>query len=142
VAEFGEEGNARAHRIEWSACDSLPAVRADREALGCVIWNLLDNAVKYSRDQPSVRIHIGRADGRISIAVRDEGVGIPRAEQDGIFRKFTRGAAAEALHVRGTGIGLSMARQIICDHGGEITLDSDPGKGSTFTVFLPAVEPS
>ena len=142
VAEFEEEGNARAHRIEWSACDSLPPVRADREALGCVIWNLLDNAIKYSPDQPAVRVHIGRTDGRVSIAVRDEGIGIARAEQDGIFKKFTRGAAAKALHVRGTGIGLSTARQIIHDHGGEIALESEPGKGSTFTLLLPFEEPS
>jgi nitrogen-specific signal transduction histidine kinase/tetratricopeptide (TPR) repeat protein len=142
VAEFEEEGNGREHRIEWSACGSLPPVRADREALGCVIWNLLDNAIKYSPDQPAVRIRIGRADGCVTIAVRDEGIGIAHAEQDGIFKKFTRGAAAKTLHVRGTGIGLSMARQIIHDHGGEITLDSEPGKGSTFTVFLPVVEQS
>lgn len=140
VAEFEEEGNAREHRIEWSACDSLPAVRADREALGCVIWNLLDNAIKYSPEKPAVRIRIGRVDGRVSIAVRDEGIGIAWAEQDAIFKKFTRGAAAKVLRVRGTGIGLSMARQIIRDHGGEINLDSEPGKGSTFTLLLPVVE--
>jgi len=142
VAEFEEEGNSRDHRIECLVDNPLLPVRADREALGCVIWNLLDNAVKYSPDQPAVRIRVGRADGRVSIAVHDEGAGIARAEQAGIFKKFTRGAAARALHVRGTGIGLATAYQIIHDHGGEITVDSEPGKGSTFTVFLPAVEPS
>ncbi len=138
VAEFEEEGNTRGHRIEWSACNSLSPVRADREALGCVIWNLLDNAIKYSPDKPAVRIDLGRADGSVRIAVRDEGVGIARAEQVGIFRRFTRGAAARTLQVRGTGIGLSMARQIVRDHGGDITLESEPGKGSTFTLLLPA----
>ena len=142
VAEFEEEGNPREHRIEWSACDSPPPVRADREALGCVIWNLLDNAIKYSPEKPIVRIHVGLVGGRVSIAVRDEGIGIARAEQEGIFKKFTRGAAAKALRVRGTGIGLSMARQIARDHGGDITLDSEPGKGSTFTLLLPVVEQS
>ncbi len=142
VAEFEEEGNSRDCRIELSACDSLPQVRADREALGCVVWNLLDNAIKYSPEKPAVWIRFGRLDSRVSIAVRDEGIGIARTEQDAIFAKFTRGTAAKALHVRGTGIGLSMARQIMQDHGGEITLDSEPGKGSTFTLLLPVVEQS
>lgn len=142
VAEFEEEGNAGGHHIECRTDNSLPKVRADREALGCVIWNLVDNAVKYSPDQSAVCVRIGRAGSRVSISVRDEGVGIARAEQTAIFRKFTRGAAARALHVRGTGIGLAMAHQITHDHGGEIGVDSEPGKGSTFTVFLPAVEPS
>ena len=142
VAEFEEEGHSRDHHIECSEDHPLPQVRADREALGCVIWNLVDNAVKYSPDQPAVCVRIGRAGGRVSISVRDEGVGVARAEQTAIFRKFTRGAAATALHVRGTGIGLAMAHQIMDDHGGEIAVDSEPGRGSTFTVFLPVVEPA
>lgn len=142
VAEFEQEGNTRDHHIECSEDNPLPQVRVDREALGCVLWNLVDNAVKYSPDEPAVSVHIRRAGGRVSIAVRDQGVGVARAEQAAIFKRFNRGAAARALHVRGTGIGLAMARQIIDDHGGEIALDSEPGKGSTFTVFLPAVEPS
>lgn len=142
VAEFEEEGNSRDHHIECNEDTPLPQVRVDREALGCVIWNLVDNAVKYSPDQPAVCVRIGRAGGRVSISVHDEGVGVARAEQTAIFKKFTRGAAARALHVRGTGIGLAMAHQIIHDHGGEITVDSEPGKGSTFTVVLPVVEPS
>jgi signal transduction histidine kinase/tetratricopeptide (TPR) repeat protein len=140
VAEFEEEGNAREHRIGWHATDAIPAIHADREALGCVLWNLLDNAVKYSPDQPEVQIQIGRAEGRVSIAVCDLGIGIARDEREGIFNKFSRGAAAKALHVRGTGIGLAMARQIIRDHGGEIALQSEPGKGSTFTLLLPVAE--
>ncbi len=142
IAEFEEERNSANHRIEWDASGPLPPVRADREALGCVIWNLLDNAVKYSPDRPAIWIDIGKAGGRVSIAVRDEGVGIARAEQAGIFKKFNRGTAARDLHVRGTGIGLAMAHQIIHDHGGEIAVDSEPGRGSTFTVFLPIVEPT
>ena len=82
---------------------------------------------------------LGRLINQTSYAVSTD---FTRAEQTAIFKKFTRGAAARALHVRGTGIGLAMARLIIHDHGGEIALDSEPGKGSTFTVFLPAVKPS
>ncbi len=140
VTEFEGEKIATGHRIEWSAGDAMPQIRADREALGCVIWNLLDNAVKYSPDRPSIWVRIAQADGRVSIAVRDEGAGIARAEQATIFKKFTRGTSARTLNIRGTGIGLAMAHQIVHDHGGEITVNSEPGKGSTFTVFLPVVE--
>jgi signal transduction histidine kinase len=142
VAEFEEEGSARDHRIDCTADDPLPHVRVDREAFGCVIWNLVDNGVKYSPGRPTVFVRIGRSGDRVSISVRDEGVGVARVEQTAIFKKFTRGAAAGALHVRGTGIGLAMAHQIIDDHGGEIAVDSEPGRGSTFTVFLPVAEPS
>lgn len=141
VAEFEEEGNARDHGIDCTADDPLPHVRVDREAFGCVIWNLVDNAVKYSPDRPTVFVRIGRSGDRVSISVSDEGVGVARVEQTAIFKKFARGAAAGALHVRGTGIGLAMAHQIIDDHGGEIAVDSEPGRGSTFTVFLPVAEP-
>jgi signal transduction histidine kinase len=75
----------------------------------------------------------------VEIAVRDQGVGIPRDEQQRVFEKFVRGTAARSSDVRGTGIGLAMARQIVRAHGGDITLQSEPGKGSTFCVVLPVM---
>ena len=74
---------------------------------------------------------------RAAICVVDHGVGIPRSEQQAIFRKFVRGRAAIDAHVKGTGVGLSMVQQIVLAHGGEIRLDSEPGRGSTFTLLLP-----
>ena len=76
----------------------------------------------------------------MEIAVRDRGVGIPRNEQRRIFERFVRGSAARESNVRGTGIGLAMARQIVRALGGEITVESEPGKGSTFRVRLPVAE--
>ena len=75
----------------------------------------------------------------MEISVRDSGIGIPSGEQRRIFEKFVRGSAARDNDIRGTGIGLAMARQIVRAHGGDITLESEPGKGSTFRVVLPAV---
>ncbi len=77
--------------------------------------------------------------GRAAISVVDRGVGIPRAEQQTIFAKFVRGRAAVDANIRGTGVGLSIAQQIVAAHGGEIHLESEPGRGSTFTLLLPAV---
>jgi signal transduction histidine kinase len=140
VAEFQDEAAGDRHLIELSAEDRLPPIRADREALSCVIWNLLDNAVKYSPESRRIWIDLARAGNRVSMAVRDQGLGIAPSEQSQVFKKFIRGKASEMLNIRGTGIGLAIARQIIHDHAGEITVDSESGKGSTFTVFLPIVE--
>ena len=118
---------------------SLPQIRADREVLARVLWNLLDNAVKYSAGPSAVTVTVTRCDEVIAIAVKDRGIGIPADEQRDIFRKFVRGAAAKAASIRGTGIGLAMARAIVRAHRGDIRVESTEGAGSTFTVTIPAV---
>jgi len=74
----------------------------------------------------------------VAIAVRDQGLGIPPAEHEAIFRKFVRGAASRVNGIKGTGIGLAMVEHIVQAHGGTVRLESAPGAGSTFTVLLPA----
>ncbi len=74
----------------------------------------------------------------MAIQVRDRGQGIPAAERKTIFDKFVRGATAKASGVEGAGIGLSMVHHIVRAHGGEVQLESEPGRGSTFTILLPA----
>ena len=138
--EFGVQANRHGCRIELTASGSALPVRADREALSCVVWNLLDNAIKYSPDCRTVWIDLAREDGNVAIRVRDHGVGIPQKDHHRIFEKFVRGEVANTLGVQGTGIGLAVARQIIVRHGGEIRLESQPGSGSTFTVLLPVAE--
>jgi signal transduction histidine kinase len=137
--EFAQERQARGYRFEVETASESADVKADRETLHCVLWNLFENAVKYSPGQDTVWVNLGRSNGRVEIAVRDMGVGIPLSEQRRVFEKFVRGAAAKASDIRGTGIGLAMARQIVRAHGGDIMLESEPGKGSTFRVVLPAV---
>jgi signal transduction histidine kinase len=137
--EFGHEGRARRYRFEVETAKESAIVRVDRETMQCVFWNLLENAVKYSPDCDRVWVELTRNYGTVEIAVRDQGVGIPRDEQQRVFDKFVRGTAARSSDVRGTGIGLAMARQIVRAHGGDITLQSEPGKGSTFCVVLPVM---
>ena len=139
VAEFEKGAEAHGHKIELAANGAAPQVRADRAALGCVVWNLLDNAVKYSPECPTVWVELRQDRDRAAIQVRDRGIGIPREEQKRIFLKFVRGAAAKEGSIRGAGVGLAMARQIVEAHGGEIALESQPGRGSIFTVLLPEV---
>lgn len=115
-------------------------IRGDSDALAVALRNLLDNAVKYSPPDAPIRVEWSRANGRITIQVRDRGVGIPSGEQKAIFEKFVRGSSAAAMNVKGTGVGLAMVKQIVTAQGGEIRLESQPGSGSTFSISLPAVE--
>ena len=137
VAEFEEHAAARGYHVELAGDGEYPPVRADREALGLALWNLLDNAVKYSPDCHTVRVEMASDRGRLAVHVRDQGMGIPPAEQKRIFKKFVRGAGSRAANIEGTGIGLAMARQVVEAHRGEIRLESEPGRGSTFTILLP-----
>jgi signal transduction histidine kinase len=140
VGEFCERTEAMAHRIELRrapAGQNKWQVRGDREALSLALRNLLDNAIKYSPGSSMVQVAIECHDGLAGISIRDEGPGIPKHEQRAVFRKFVRGAAARALNVKGTGIGLTMADQIVRAHGGRLELASEPGQGTRFTIFLP-----
>ena len=83
-------------------------IAGDREALTNALWNLLDNAVKYSLECRTVLVDVHCEDRRLAIRVRDHGLGIPAAEQKEIFRRFVRGEAAQAANIKGTGIGLAM----------------------------------
>jgi signal transduction histidine kinase len=137
VAEFQEKAAAQGYRVELAEAGEYPLIRADREAFGLALWNLLDNAVKYSPDCRTIWVGMARDGGRLAIHVRDRGMGIPAAERKEIFKKFVRGAGSRASNIKGTGIGLAMARHIIEAHDGEIRVESEPGQGSTFTILLP-----
>jgi signal transduction histidine kinase len=138
--EFQHSIESDSCRIEVGTKDNTPLVHADRAALDCVIWNLLDNAFKYSSDCRTVWVDVERENGQVAIRVRDRGCGIPPAEQQHIFEKFVRGESAKQSGTPGTGIGLAIARHIVAAHGGEIRIESAPGEGSTFTVLLPSLE--
>jgi nitrogen-specific signal transduction histidine kinase len=137
VAEFQEKAAAQGYHVELELAGEYPLIHADREALGLALRNLLDNAVKYSPDCRTVWVEMARERGRLAIRVRDQGMGIPASEQKEIFKRFVRGTGSRAAHIQGTGIGLAMARHIIEAHDGEIRLESEPGRGSTFTILLP-----
>jgi signal transduction histidine kinase len=140
VADFGREVAPRGYHVELHGNGSLPSIRADRESLARVFWNLLDNAVKYSPENRTVWVDLSDAGRRLAVRVRDRGIGIPAAEQTKIFEKFVRGAASKDASIQGAGVGLAMARQIVAAHGGDISVESRPGEGSVFTVMLPVAE--
>jgi signal transduction histidine kinase len=112
-------------------------VPADGEAMRRALWNLVENAVKYSAEGTPVQVAVGREGGRVRIRVRDGGMGIPGEELGRVFVKFYRGREARERRVKGTGIGLAMVKHIVEGHGGEIRVESEAGRGSTFTIVLP-----
>jgi signal transduction histidine kinase len=137
VEEFKQEANPNSLVMEYSVPEEGPWAKADRDGLAQAIWNLLDNAVKYSGDSPVVHIKV-EAGKQVAIKVRDRGIGISPSEKNRIFRKFVRGSSAKTCGVKGTGIGLAMVKHIVDAHGGKLLVASEPGKGSTFTILLPA----
>ncbi|MGH7867415.1 MAG: sensor histidine kinase [Candidatus Dormibacteraceae bacterium] len=106
----------------------------DRHLLRLALINLVGNAIKYSPDQSKVRITV-KANPDLTIAVSDEGPGIEASEAERVFERWQRGATATAS---GLGLGLYLVRKIVDLHGGQVTLDSTPGDGSTFTILLGA----
>lgn len=117
---------------------SGPAVvRADGHRLRQVVYNLIENAIKYSPGGEPVEVKVRASAGRVKIAVTDRGIGIPKKDLPSVFGRFSRASNARKLQIAGTGFGLYLARQIVELHGGTITVTTTEGKGSTFTVDLP-----
>ncbi len=128
-------------RVEVDVPANLPAIDVDRDALIEVVINLLSNAIKYSPDDRQVRIAATQHDGRLSLSMRDHGIGIARAEHQRIFEKFYRVDCRRTTEVGGSGLGLSLVQHIVHAHRGEIRVESTPGHGSTFTITLPLRQP-
>jgi signal transduction histidine kinase len=116
----------------------LPAAVIDPDAIAQALMNLLDNAVKYSGEAREVKVRLGEKDGFITISISDGGVGIPREDQEKIFDKFYRVSTGLVHDVKGSGLGLSIVKHIVQAHRGKVTVESEPGRGSTFTIHLPA----
>lgn len=137
TAEFSSEPIARGFEIECRTPDHPLPVDADREALSRAIWNLLNNAVKYSGTRRDVLIEAAANGSGVTVRVVDHGFGIPRQEQAGLFQKFVRGESISKRGIPGTGIGLAMVRHIAEAHGGRVEVQSVEGEGSTFSLMLP-----
>jgi two-component system phosphate regulon sensor histidine kinase PhoR len=115
----------------------IPDSFADPNAIAMAFLNMLDNSVKYSGGQKQIEVRVGRNNGFVDLSVTDKGIGIPLSEQQKIFDKFYRGKEPAIRRIRGSGIGLSITKNVAEMHGGEVLVQSEPGKGSTFTMRIP-----
>ena len=109
----------------------------DRIKLNQILYNLTDNAIKYSPEKSSISVSLRDEGGELVWRVRDHGIGIPREDQEHIFERFYRVDKARSRDTGGTGLGLSIVRQMVKMHGGSISVNSEPGKGSEFVVSFP-----
>ena len=125
------------HPIAVAAPDEPVIGHWDRDRLGQVLHNLVGNAIKYSPAGGEITIQIERHPATVDIAVRDQGLGIPAEELGRVFTRFYRAKAARSTGITGSGLGLTICKGLVEAHGGTIRVESEPGRGSTFTVTLP-----
>ena len=129
------------HRVNVIAADPLPEILVDQLRIGQVLGNLLSNAVKYGDEDAEIAVRILQHDAEVEIDVETHGPGIPPEDIEQLFHRFTRTANARRSAVRGLGVGLYIARELVVAHHGRIWVDSTPGRTTTFHVTLPARTP-
>ncbi len=137
VTAFRPQTLSGAVQLSVEVEPELPPIQADAEALAEVVLDLLNNAYKYTDDEKRIALR-ARRDGRhVVLSVTDNGPGIPRSEHVRIFDRFYRGAESQTRAIEGSGLGLAMARHTVEAHRGTIQLESELGRGSTFSLVLP-----
>ncbi len=120
----------------------LPDIVFDKEAIASVLINLLSNAIKFSPEQKEVRVTVYRKDESIGFQVADQGIGISPEARSKIFERFYRLQNRMTSESKGSGLGLTLVKHVVEAHGGEICVDSEPGRGSVFSVYIPVLETS
>lgn len=136
-ADFAAQAESKEILLRFDLDPKMPELRGDRDKLVMVLHNLVGNAVKYTPAGGEVDVSASVEDAGFVVRVRDNGIGIKPEEQEKIFEKFYRAKDKRISGVTGTGLGLALAREVVRMHGGEIAVESEVDKGSTFTVTLP-----
>src|SRR5262249_44276983 len=133
------KASSRKVMLELSLDEALPRAVGDGDELIIVFQNLVDNAIKYAKPATAVRVAARPlGDDRVAVAVSDEGDGISAVHLPRLTERFYRVDAARSRQLGGTGLGLAIVKHVVNRHRGRLDIQSTPGKGSTFTVTLPA----
>ena len=136
-----QESYTTRHQLEIDAPLDLPTVIADEDKIDQVLTNLINNAIKYSPDGGAVLVAARNTGREVEVSVTDHGIGIPREHLDKIFARFHRVEGGDARRAGGTGIGLYLVKHLVEAHHGRILVQSEVGKGSTFTFTIPLRRP-
>ncbi len=122
--------------IETEIAENLPEISADRRALTQAVQNLIANSIKYSNGEKFIKISANNGGGKVKISVEDKGLGIEKSELSKIFEPFYRSKKVVDAQIHGNGLGLSLVKNIVDAHNGKISVESESGKGSEFTIIL------
>ena len=131
------KANSKNIQIEKTDTEAGLKLMGDTGQLNRALSNLVDNSIKYSDENSIIHLEAVRGKTHIDLVVKDQGIGIPKADLDRIFERFYRVDKARSRATGGTGLGLSIVRHVAANHGGEILLQSREGEGSKFTIRLP-----
>ncbi len=124
-------------KVEFQALKTEATLKGDKSHLTSVLYNLIDNALKYSSASPEINISLENSDEQIKLSIADKGIGIEAEYKHKVFEKFFRVPTGDKHNVKGYGLGLSYVASVVKKHKGSIEIESDPGKGTLFTIFLP-----
>jgi two-component system phosphate regulon sensor histidine kinase PhoR len=141
VSDVGQAADERRQRVEVTIAPGAETVRADPAKLHDALRNLVTNAITYAPERSTIRIDATPVDGRIAIAVSDEGPGIPDEDLSRVFERFYRVDKSRARDPGGTGLGLAIVRHLVELHGGRVRAENraeDPGGGARFVITLPS----
>lgn len=136
---MGPQISEKCLRVEYIYEHDLPHIHADEDLLNQVLINLLDNAIKYTPKNGKITIRSQECDSRVVTTITDTGVGIPHESLPRVFERFYRVDKARSRDMGGTGLGLAIVKHIVESHGGEVMVESEVGKGSTFGVSFIAL---
>ncbi|HED54908.1 MAG TPA: PAS domain-containing protein [Phycisphaerales bacterium] len=136
-SDYEALAQSRGIELSFELPPKIPVLRGDRDKVMSALQNLVGNAVKYTPNGGSVRVQVEDDAHELKIAVNDTGIGISQDEQDRVFEKFFRSGDERVSDIEGTGLGLAFAKQVAQLHGGDLSLDSELNRGSTFTLSLP-----
>jgi two-component system phosphate regulon sensor histidine kinase PhoR len=134
----GPAARKKSQSISLELPSTLPAVPGDPDYLERALFNLVDNAIKYSPDGGRIRVTAAAEDESVVVEIIDNGIGIPPEDQPRVFERFYRVDKSRSRDMGGTGLGLSIVKHVVQAHGGSVDLVSSPGRGSTFRITLPA----
>lgn len=138
-ADYEAQAQEKQIGLDFDLPPKLPVIQADRDKLMLALHNLIGNAMKYTPSGGQVRVSMTADEGGIAVSVTDTGIGISEDDAEHIFDKFYRAKDQRVNTITGTGLGLSLARDVVRLHGGDILLESELNKGSTFTMSIPTV---
>lgn len=137
--DFVAQAQSKQIHLAFDLPPKLPAIKGDRDKLAMVLHNLVGNALKYTPEGGEVTVRVEVTPGELVVEVKDNGIGIAEGDLPRVFEKFYRAGDGRVKSITGTGLGLSLAREMARLHGGDITAESEIDKGSTFTLRVPVV---